>query len=119
MGSSVGSGGGTLSFKARIGRYGGLQDFIILETSQVSHIKSTHNMDYDSTGTGSSTMCVWGYTNTLPALNVGNPFNGTGLSDTVLMDSADFDVNKSYTYVVACSYSSNAFNFGYDVELTL
>ena len=91
------------------------QAYDAIETDNIKHFKSTYNSTL-STYSDENNYIV-GYTNSLTSGF--DPYASSGLSSTTALASADFDVDKSYKYLVICCQGTTSFGRIYDVELTL
>ena len=114
---AVGSGGGgasTFTFEFSSTAPSGAQAFLAIPTSSISHFTATYNSSLSPYADDSRFIC--GYANSIPKSDV--PFSS--LINQVQLSAADFDVNDTYAYVVACAVP-NAYIAGrvYDITVTL
>lgn len=116
MPCAVGTGGGgSVSFVYLPGPYNSTYlNTIIIPTENISHFKSAYNSAI-STYAHTSDYKV-GYLNTLPSSDAS--WNGS-TSDAVELNNADFDVNKSYTYLIVYTLARNTNGRAYDITLTI
>ena len=104
------SGGGKLSLVFNPQKTSNNAGFLAFETANISHFKGTWNSS--STYADDTSKFVVGYAN---SLNI----SSMSLTDAVGIGGADFNVSKSYTYLVCLCNDSSYWGRMYDIEITL
>lgn len=107
---SGGSGGGKISLTYNPRNNTDL-GFLAFKTEDISHFKGTINSTLSQYGDESSKFVV-GYTNTLNRTSM-------TLANSQGINGSDFNVDKSYTYLVCMCNDNNYWGRVYDIEITL